>query len=114
MLGGMIAILLAAALATAPLAEEGTFKHDKRDGVWTRYFPNGHKAQVEVYRAGLRVGHWAKWFEDGKLSEEGDFANDKRDGAWSRYFPDGKRGELEHFQAGLRVGQWAKWYDNGK
>jgi antitoxin component YwqK of YwqJK toxin-antitoxin module len=96
------------------IADDANYVNDKKEGIWTTYFPNGKPSSVAQFKAGLRTGRWSKWYENGQLAENEGYANDKRDGLQTRYFPNGRKGSEETFANGERAGHWAKWYDNGQ
>lgn len=68
----------------------GTYKNDKRDGLWTYYYENGNKWSEAEYTNGEYNGKSTTWFENGKLRYEGYYKNGKKTGKWKFYNEEGK------------------------
>ena len=47
------------------IREEGTFKNQEMDGMWTHWFENGMKRTEKNYNNGKITGKWTYWEEDG-------------------------------------------------
>ncbi len=52
--------------ANGQALEKGSFKDDKRNGVWTRWHENGQIYEKGSYKNDEKVGLWVEWNEDGE------------------------------------------------
>jgi hypothetical protein len=48
------------------LEARGSYAHDRAEGQWTFWYPNGKKRAVGSFVAGEMSGPWKFWLEDGK------------------------------------------------
>ena len=69
---------------------EGSYKNDKRDGVWTFYYENGNKWSEAEYKEGINDGKSITWFENGNKRYEGNYKDGKQTGKWKFWDEDGK------------------------
>ena len=64
------------------LQMEGTFKGEKRNGLWTYYYENGNKWSEAEFVDGVYNGKSVTWFENGKKRYEGFYKDGKQTGKW--------------------------------
>ena len=78
-------------------------------------FPNGRPRLAGSYdAAGLRVGVWRFWFEDGRPWRELDFLGGVREGAAREWHPNGTQAAEGSYVAGRRDGRWRFWDERGQ
>ncbi|KAF0199358.1 MAG: MORN variant repeat protein [Bacteroidetes bacterium] len=75
-----------------------------------KFHHNGQKYVEGGYKNELRNGHWASWYEDGKIWSEGEFRDGKSHGKRTVYHPNGKKYYEGSFDMGKRIGVWL-FYD---
>jgi hypothetical protein len=51
--------------------EEGVYKRGRKQGLWTKYYPNGQLKSIIEYENGKANGHFTTYREDGSLKEMG-------------------------------------------
>ena len=51
--------------------EEGVYKRSRKQGLWTKYYPNGQLKSIIEYENGKAQGHFTTFREDGSLKEMG-------------------------------------------
>src|SRR5688500_18058120 len=61
---------------------KGKLKNEKRNGLWTYWYPNGNKWSECEYKEGLKHGRTTVWYENGKKRYEGYYTEDKKSGEW--------------------------------
>jgi len=64
---------------------KGSYKDNKKDGIWKFYNVNGGLNYKGPYKDGLKDGIWEYYFWNGNLSFKGLYKNDLRDGIWEYY-----------------------------
>ncbi len=69
---------------------EGTYKNNKRDGLWTYWYENGNMWSQGMYLNGKSDGKRTTFFENGKVRYEGFYKQDMRVGKW-RFFDENGR-----------------------
>jgi antitoxin component YwqK of YwqJK toxin-antitoxin module len=83
------------------LLEQGNYKDGKKDGVVTRFHPNGHIRYKGNYVAGKRTGTWMFYREDGELETES-------------VYEDGELNGTEKFYAGNQLRYQTEFKEGGK
>jgi uncharacterized protein len=79
------------------------------------HFPNGRPHVAGTYDgAGLRVGAWRTWFEDGRPALEIEYLGGVRDGGAREWHPNGAPAGEGRYLAGAREGSWRFWDDRGQ
>jgi antitoxin component YwqK of YwqJK toxin-antitoxin module len=85
------------------------------DPTYVSRFPNGHPRVAGSYdAAGLRVGVWRFWFEDGRPSRELEFLEGVRERAAREWHPNGIQAADGSYLAGRREGRWRFWDQRGQ
>lgn len=68
---------------------EGKIKQDKRDSLWTSYYPTGKKWSECYFKNGKSHGKSFVWYDNGKILQKGFYKNGLLDGKWTYYNRDG-------------------------
>jgi len=109
------------------------------DGLWTRWYMNGQKAEEGFYRNGKKSGSWNGWFSNKKVKYESEYLNGKRSGNHFSWDENGKKIQEIIYNNGKKIkeflivrdgiggyteinkkngelnGRWVKWYsETGK
>ena len=75
--------------------------------------PDGStKASEGNYEAGVQVGLWKFYYEDGTPFKEGSFTNGEISGFWKLYYPSGNLQEEGSYDKCERNGFWKFYYDD--
>lgn len=99
----------------AQKVEEGYYKDNKKNGLWTEYFCNEKiKSKVE-FKAGKPDGKAVMFHPNGMISETGTFVLNKWVGEYFLYFETGKPQQIFMFnESGKREGLQKHYFQNGK
>lgn len=108
-----------------------------REGVWTRWFKHGERAEVTTYRkgrlhgpttswyptgqtraelhyeGGRLHGPYATWHPNGRMAEEGEWIDGLPHRDFARFWPTGKRRLAGSFEHGRPVGAWKVYSQHG-
>lgn len=68
--------------------EIGTFKNNKKDGLWKYFNERGFLIREENYFDGTINGKWHTYYDNGDLKIEGQYLQGKRVGSWKWYDSD--------------------------
>ena len=96
------------------LNQEGTYKADKREGVFTDYYVSGEVSARSPYVGGLRNGEDIDYYKSGKIRGVRTYKNDKREGAEKWYYESGAVEETGEYRNDRKNGVWKRFYENGK
>ncbi len=95
--------------------EEGEFINNKKQGIWTKYFPSGKVHTIINYVNNRPNGSYKVYYENGQLEEEGDWRNNKNVGNFKRYYENGKlQQEFVFNNYGKRDGVQKYYHENGQ
>jgi antitoxin component YwqK of YwqJK toxin-antitoxin module len=94
------------------LIELGLHDRGKREGQWTRFHPDGSKAQVSHWHLGNMHGATSSWYPGGARQDEGSYLDGRPDGTFTSWAPDGK--ELGSFTMENGNGTFRGWHANGQ
>ena len=75
------------------LVEQGYYKNNNRDSVWTRYDSNGKVIESGSYANGIKNGHWKNLIynhDTAVVVKEGNYINGDMDGEWTFRNADGR------------------------
>ena len=95
--------------------EEGTYKDNRKEGLWKKYWPGGALRNEINYTSGKPQGEYKLYYENGKLEEHGFWTNNKNTGEFKRYYTNGN--PQQHFvfaDNGKRNGIQKYYHENGK
>ncbi|TGK01960.1 LIC20035 family adhesin [Leptospira langatensis] len=120
------------------LVRVGTYKDDKRDGIWKTLFETGETLRETPYVAGVKEGEDKKLTKDGTqtestlykadkkngpywsktdkgiLTEEGTYTDDKKTGTWKEYYnEDGAKKTVGDYRDGKKNGKESNYYKDG-
>jgi hypothetical protein len=84
-----------------------------RDGVHTRWYPNGIKAEEVRFNKGRKNGAYRAWYENGQKKLQCRFRNDILEGEVAAWFEGGRKRFSVHFTAGKRHDQWTRYHEKG-
>lgn len=121
--------------------DTGILEYHKKDGIldglWTKWYTNGQKAEEGSYKNGKKNGKWGAWFPSSTFKYTGEYLNGKRSGKYLEWNKKGKKSQEILYSNGKRIeeyliindsigfmeinkkygileGQWVKWYSEGK
>jgi TonB family protein len=95
----------------------GTYKSirpDDREGVFTWYYPDGHKQQECEYKNNLLHGLFQEWYEDGQIKIKENFSEGLPDGPMKEWRKDGKLELDVQYSKGKKHGYFMSFYENGQ
>lgn len=76
---------------------QGSYRNEKRHGVWTYYYDNGNKWSQTTYRDGESHGPVTTWYESGQKRYEGHYRNGEKSGTWHFWTESGELArEVKH------------------
>lgn len=79
---------------------KGQILNNKREGLWTAYYPNGVKQSENIYESGVLHGRTASFYSNGQARYIGYFLGGKKDAKWDFYSDDGKFEKSELYVKG--------------
>ncbi len=95
--------------------EEGTFKDNKKVGIWKEYYPNNALKNKITFENGRPNGYAIMYHDNGKISEEGLWKNNRWVGNYKLYYENGQVAQEFSFNnSGKREGQQKYFYENGQ
>lgn len=97
------------------IVEEGKYVNNKKQGVWTKYFPSGQEHTIINYSNNKPSGEYKVFYENGQLEEEGIWKTNKNVGNFKRFYENGKPHQDFIFnQTGKRDGIQKYYHENGQ
>lgn len=84
-----------------------------KNGVYTRWYPDGVKAEELRYKKGKKSGHYVDWYKNRVKKSEGNYINDEKDGAWTTWFTTNEIKMSASYNKGKRSGEWIRYKDQG-
>ena len=76
--------------------------------------PKTQKVEEGYYVNGRKEGTWTKFFPDGGIQLKGTYNNNRPQGTYTRYYPNGKIAEQGDFQANGYKGLLLRYHENGQ
>ena len=92
------------------LKQEGTYKADKREGIFTDYYASGEVSARSPYVGGMRNGEDIDYYKSGKIRGVRTYKNDKREGAEKWYYESGAVEETGEYKNDLKKHS-ARWVE---
>jgi len=94
--------------------EQGNYANSRKQGFWTKFFPNGKtKSEIE-YKNSRPNGAYKTYYENGELEEEGNWKNNRNTGGFVRKHPNGETAQEFAFnESGKRDGKQIYRNDKG-
>jgi len=62
---------------------EGSYQDDRREGLWTFWYPNGQTREEGHFRNGVRTGMWVEWYPNGDILWKGEYKKGIRQIEWN-------------------------------
>lgn len=95
--------------------EEGNYTDNLKNGLWTKYYPNGVVKSEIHYKQNRPRGEYHIYYKNGQLEEHGNWERNKNVGEFERYYPNGNpQQEFFFTDKGLRYGNQKYFHENGK
>ena len=91
----------------------GKIKKGKREGKWTRWYPNGQLFWRYNHKNGKRVGLFESYYENGQLKVRTNYKNGKEEGLEEWYYENGQLSRRGNFKNGKKVGKWEFYNEDG-
>lgn len=76
--------------------------------------PKTQKVEEGYYVNGRKEGTWTKFFPDGGIQLKGTYNNNRPQGTYTRYYPNGTIAEQGDFQANGYKGLLLRYHENGQ
>lgn len=67
--------------------QEGYFKYDRQDSVFTEWYENGNLKVTGEYRMGTAIGHWTNYYRDGHIKSVEEMKGEDTY-LWDYFYPD--------------------------
>ncbi len=101
--------------AASQKVEEGSYKENRKIGLWMEYFCNGNLKTKVTFVNGRPDGYAIMYYENGKVQEEGQWKNNKWVGGLTQYYDNGNvQHQFKFNAAGKREGEQTYYHENGK
>ena len=95
--------------------EEGNYVNGRKEGVWTKFFPNGGVQLKGTYNNNRPQGSYTRYYPNGKIAEQGDFQANGYKGLLLRYHENGQLAYRANFNnQGQESGKVSYYHPNGK
>ena len=94
-------------------AEQGEYKNHVAIGTWVKWNDRGVKLLETSYESGAQRGVETEWFSDGKLKTQRTYARGKRDGLTTIWDSDGNKRSAIEYKAGAQHGPATYWDETG-
>jgi hypothetical protein len=84
-----------------------------RHGMYTRWYPDGTKAEEVGFNNGRKNGLYTAWYENDQKKLQCRFRNDILDGEVVAWFEDGRIRFSVNYADGKRQDQWIRYHEKG-
>ena len=95
-------------------AEEGAYQKHIATGTWVRWDESGRKVMETQFEKGTQHGIETEWFPDGKVKTQRTYAHGKRDGLTIIWDADGNKRSAIEYKAGKQHGPATYWDETGR
>ncbi len=96
------------------IIEKGLYKNSKKNGVWIKYYTNGHIKSKITYYDNQPLGEACSYYKNGKLREQGNWQGDHWTGAYKFYYDNGQLSyDWNYDSSGKRSGEQIYYHSNG-
>ncbi|MEY3399274.1 MAG: hypothetical protein RL220_1868 [Bacteroidota bacterium] len=96
------------------VVEEGSFKDDRKEGLWRKFWPNGNVRSEIMYEMGRPNGEYKIYYLNGKIEEHAYWVNSRNTGTFKRWYDNGNPQQEFYFDDNGRRNGWQKYYhENG-
>ena len=96
------------------LASSVSYKNDKQNGTFKRYYENGKLHIISKYKNGKKVGTYKVYYENGQLDQDENYKNGRIDGIRKIYYENGKLHIISKHKKDIRNGTYKVYYENGQ
>lgn len=95
--------------------EEGYYVNGRKEGTWTKYFPDGGVQLKGTYNNNRPQGSYTRYYPNGQIAEQGDFQANGYKGLLLRYHENGQVAYRANFNnQGQETGKVSYYHPNGK
>lgn len=95
--------------------EEGNYVNGRKEGTWTKFFPDGGVQLKGTYNNNRPQGTFTRYYPNGKIAEQGDFQANGYKGLLLRYHENGQLAYRANFNnQGQESGKVSYYHPNGK
>jgi antitoxin component YwqK of YwqJK toxin-antitoxin module len=95
--------------------EEGNYVNGRKEGTWTKFFPDGGVQLKGTYNNNRPQGTYTRYYPNGKIAEQGDFQANGYKGLLLRYHENGELAYRANFNnQGQESGKVSYYHPNGK
>jgi antitoxin component YwqK of YwqJK toxin-antitoxin module len=95
--------------------EEGYYVNGRKEGTWTKFFPNGHIQLKGTYINNRPQGAYTRYYTNGQIAEQGNFESNGYKGLLLRYHQNGQLAYRANFNnQGQESGKVSYYHPNGK
>jgi antitoxin component YwqK of YwqJK toxin-antitoxin module len=95
--------------------EEGYYVNGRKEGIWTKFFPDGGVQLKGTYNNNRPQGSYTRYYPNGKVAEQGDFQANGYKGLLLRYHENGQLAYRANFNnQGQESGKVCYYHPNGK
>ena len=84
-----------------------------KNGVYTRWYPDGVKAEELRYKKGKKTGRYVDWYKNRVKKSEGNYINDEKNGTWTTWFTTNEIKMISNYDKGKKFGEWIRYKDQG-
>ncbi len=84
---------------------------DVQNGMRTRWYQNGTKAEEVELTNGRKTGTYTAWYKNGQVKLKCRFHNDNLDGEVAAWFEDGRKRFSVYYANGKRHGRWIRYHE---
>lgn len=87
--------------------------HGRLDGIEHRWYGNGQRESVRLYREGHKAGHHMGWWPDGSPRFESTYEDHAFEGESRSWHANGRIFEIRHYSHGHEEGMQQSWTAEG-
>ena len=99
---------------TGEIESEGMIVDEKKEKLWTYYFPSGAIRQEIYYREGKPFEKARFFYENGNIKTQAEYdGQGMKSGLWVNYSKDGQVFSRGNYSQGKKVGQWHYYNEAG-
>jgi antitoxin component YwqK of YwqJK toxin-antitoxin module len=91
----------------------GTYRGDRREGLWRHYFRDGTVRSESIYHDGVLDGACVWYRATGGLLQKGSFDKGQKSGLWERWSPEGNLIDRGDRIGGKKTGEWQYFNADG-
>lgn len=97
------------------IVEEGTYKDNRKTGLWKTYFPEGMPKNEITFENGRPKGPYTTYYKNGQIQEQGNWNLTKNYGNFKRYYENGNvQQDFTFNESGKRQGPQKYYHENGQ